>query len=58
MKKLGSCPRWPIFDFDVNDKQHAELLAIVHSVSQTGSKAIEEPCAREINYLAGDKSSE
>ena len=34
------------FDFDVNDKQHAELLLIVQSVSQTGSKVVEELCAR------------
>ena len=32
-------------DYNLNDKQHTELLQIVHTVNRQGSKAIDELCS-------------
>ena len=41
-------------DYDLNDKQHSELLEIVRSVNDKGSKVIDELCSRGYQLLGND----
>ena len=43
-------------DYNLNDKQHTELLQIVRTVNHQGSKAIDELCSRG-DKLLGEESN-
>lgn len=42
------------FDYNLNDKQHAELLEIVQVISKEGSKDVEELCSKGDEILSKD----
>ena len=44
------------FDYDVGDKQHAELLEIVRTISRDGNKAIDELCSKGDQLLGEDNN--
>ena len=41
-------------DYNLNDKQQAELLQIVRSVNEKGNKAIEDLCSRGDQILSSE----
>lgn len=41
-------------DYDLNDKQHTELIEIVHSMNRKGSVTIEELCSKGDQLLSNE----
>lgn len=45
------------FDCDISDKQHSELLELVCSINNNGSRAIDELCAEGDRLLGVENHS-